>query len=222
MRRDFRQLLTCVQAVALLYQCQRRRTPEGWIESTLEDYEVARDLLAPLFDVIAAEGVTPAVRKSVAAVRPGEELSAAALARRLGIAKSSATYRIKRALDGGWLVNNEKRPTAPYRLALGAPLPEETSALPTVDRVRDLYECTNASREEEDGGRAHYSTGGPEPEALIVAEPQPDGADPPRRQGRMRWEPDGWRDVARVEGGFVYFADGAQAVASAVVMAGAQ
>jgi hypothetical protein len=38
MRRDFRQLLTCIQAIALLYQCQRQKSPEGAILATLEDY----------------------------------------------------------------------------------------------------------------------------------------------------------------------------------------
>jgi hypothetical protein len=37
MRRDFRQLLTCVQAIALLYQCQRPKTEDGAIIATLED-----------------------------------------------------------------------------------------------------------------------------------------------------------------------------------------
>ncbi|MHB1417239.1 MAG: hypothetical protein ACYC1C_18490, partial [Chloroflexota bacterium] len=35
MRRDFRQVLTCIQTIALLRQCQRNRTSEGWIEATL-------------------------------------------------------------------------------------------------------------------------------------------------------------------------------------------
>ncbi len=145
MRRDFRQLLTTVQAVAFLYQTQRPRTPEGWVEATLDDYATARELLAPVFDQIAAEGVTPAVRQTVEAVKPGEEVSATVLAQRLGLSKSATTYRVARALEGGWLVNTEQRKGQPYKLALGAPMPEAASALPTVERVRSVYECTNAS-----------------------------------------------------------------------------
>ena len=48
-RRDFRQLLTCVQCIALLHQCQRQRTPEGWVVATLDDYAAARTLLSPVF-----------------------------------------------------------------------------------------------------------------------------------------------------------------------------
>ncbi|MBI4641422.1 MAG: hypothetical protein HY731_12055 [Candidatus Tectomicrobia bacterium] len=75
MRRDFRQLLTCIQAMALLFQCQRHHTHEGWIEATIEDYAHARALLAPVFDMIAVEGVTPAIRQTVEAVHPGEEVA---------------------------------------------------------------------------------------------------------------------------------------------------
>src|SRR5262249_24236757 len=58
MRRDFQQLLTTIEAIALLHQCQRPRTPEGWVEATVADYEHARDLLAPIFEATAAEGLT--------------------------------------------------------------------------------------------------------------------------------------------------------------------
>jgi hypothetical protein len=92
MRRDFRQLLTCIQALALLYQCQRPRTHDGAIIASVEDYRQARALLAPIFEVVASEGLTPAIRQTVAAVNPGEEVSSAALAQRLGLAKSTIAY----------------------------------------------------------------------------------------------------------------------------------
>jgi hypothetical protein len=44
MRRDFRQLLTCIQAIALLYQCHRSKTSEGWVIATIDDYAQARSL----------------------------------------------------------------------------------------------------------------------------------------------------------------------------------
>ena len=96
MRRDFRQLLTCVQAVALLYQRQRSKTPEGWIIATIDDYAQARTLLAPIFDAILSEGVTPAVRQTVEAVKLTEEVSEAELAQRLKLAKSTVHYRVQR------------------------------------------------------------------------------------------------------------------------------
>jgi hypothetical protein len=136
MRRDFRQLLTCIQAIALLYQCQRQCTPDGAIIATLADYWLAHELLAPIFDSIAAEGITPAVRSTVEAAKAGEEISATALAQRLSLSKAAVSYRVNRALDGGWLINHEARKGYPAKLALGAPLPEVKHVLPTPDDVK--------------------------------------------------------------------------------------
>jgi hypothetical protein len=144
MRRDFRQLLTCTQTVALLYQRQRNRTPDGWVEAIFADYAMARELLAPTFDTIAAEGVTPAIRRSVEAVLPGEEVSSSDLAKRLKLSKSTVSWRVGRAVDAGWLVNNEKRSGHAAKLVRGAPLPDEMSALPTLDRLCEVFECSNA------------------------------------------------------------------------------
>ena len=83
MRRDFRQLLTTIQTVAFLYQCQRQRTCTGWVEATIEDYLIARQLLESAFDAVAGESVTPVVRATVEAVKAGEEISETALAQRL-------------------------------------------------------------------------------------------------------------------------------------------
>ena len=52
-RRDFRQLLTAVQAIALLYQCQRERRDDRVI-ATLDDYARAYSLLASVFAAVAA------------------------------------------------------------------------------------------------------------------------------------------------------------------------
>jgi hypothetical protein len=73
MRRDFRQLLTALQASALLHQVQRPRSRAGAIVATLEDYAAVRPLLAPLFDSLATEGLTPIVRTAVEAVGVLEE-----------------------------------------------------------------------------------------------------------------------------------------------------
>ncbi len=148
MRRDFRELLTCIQTVALLYQCQRPRTREGWVEASIEDYATARDLLSPIFDTAAAEGVTAAVRETVEAVNEGEEISEAELARRLKLSKATVSYRVKRCLRGGWLVNGEQRKGQPAKLSRGVPLPEAMTALPTPERVREVFERSNANDDE--------------------------------------------------------------------------
>lgn len=148
MRRDFRQLLTCVQAIALLYQAQRETDEAGRIVATIEDYARAYELLEPIFTTITAEGVTPAIRETVAAVKQGETVSQAELCERLGLSKNTVSWRVRKALKDGWLVNMEERRGHPHKLALGTPLPEDRPALPSPERVREVYECTNANREE--------------------------------------------------------------------------
>lgn len=144
MRRDFQQLLTCIQAVAVLYECQRNRDAGGAIIATLDDYEQARQLLAPVFDAVCAEGLTPAIRETVEAVRVGDVTSESDLAKRLSRSKSTVSYRVKRAVDGGWLVNEEWRQGHPARLVRGAPLPDEVTSLPSVERVLERMGAKNA------------------------------------------------------------------------------
>jgi MarR family protein len=146
MRRDFRQLLTCIQAIALLSQCQRQKTEDGAIIATLDDYCQARDLLAPIFDSIAAGGITPAVRDTVEAVQPGEEISATVLVQRLKLSKATVHYRVNRAIAGGWLINRETRAGYPAKLARGAPLPEVRAVLPTGDEVAAKVREEDASK----------------------------------------------------------------------------
>jgi hypothetical protein len=142
MRRDFRQLLTTIQAAAFLHQCQRARTPEGWIAATVADYAIARDLLAPIFDALAAEAITSVIRTTVEAVRPEEEVAAGVLAIRLGVSKSTLSYRLRRALAGGWLVNRETGQGHAARLARGDALPDAVTALPTVAELQQAFECS--------------------------------------------------------------------------------
>lgn len=133
MRRDFTQLLTAIETVAFLHQRQRERTETGAIIATGADYACVRDLLAPIFTTIIAEGCTPAVRATVAAIAKDEEVSGAELARRLNLARTTVSDRVQRALRGGWLVNKETQQGRSARYVIGAPLPEETDALPSLD-----------------------------------------------------------------------------------------
>jgi len=147
MRRDFRQLLTFVQAIALLHQCTRARTEEGWIIANIADYESARQLLSPVFDVSTNEGVTSAIREVVEAIEATEEVSLSTLAERLKLAKTTVSWRASRAIRGGWLVNNEVRKGHPAKFSRGTPLPDEVSALPTAEALLEVYDCTTVSGE---------------------------------------------------------------------------
>jgi len=151
MRRDFRQLLTAIQTHALLVQLQRSRSPTGAVVATVADYAAIRPLLAPLFDMIVAEGVTPIIRQTVQAISPEEtDVTVADLAGRLGVSKATMSYRVGRAIAGQWLVNDEKRKGRPARLRRGLPVPEPGEALPQPRAVEEeaLFECSDRIREE--------------------------------------------------------------------------
>ncbi len=134
MRRDFRQLLTVIQTIALLHQRQRQRDAKGRIVATLEDYRMARDVLLDVFTAVASGGVTKAMRETVAAVRElyvdEQPITISALAERLRLHPSSTWRRVRDAVRLGFLVNQETRKRQPTKLVPGAKLPAERAALP--------------------------------------------------------------------------------------------
>jgi hypothetical protein len=144
MRRDSAQLLTCVQSVAMLHQRQRERDETSAILATIDDYEIVRRLLSPIFEAVVTDGCTVAVRETVGVVTEDEEVTEAEIGRRLNLAKSTVSYRVKRALAGGWLVDRETRERHAKRLARGAPLPENATALPTAGALAVAGERTRA------------------------------------------------------------------------------
>ena len=148
MRRDFTQLLTLIQAHAVLYQRQRERTHDGRIIADERDYRAIYELAAPIFKAIAASGVTPSVRETVEAVRKHAEVSdnalkIADLARMLNLDRSAVQRRVTRALDGGFLVTS-RREKQPTKLLLGDPLPDDRPVLPAPEKVFTHTPCTSA------------------------------------------------------------------------------
>jgi hypothetical protein len=149
MRRDFPQLLTVIQAIAALHQRQRDRDAGGRIIATLEDYARARWLLEEVFTTTVNEGITPAIQQTVEAVArlssDGTPVSEQALVKDLGLAKSTVSYRVKRALKGGFLVNQAAQKGAPAQLVLGTPLPENNSLPEPTSLVVGAVESQNQS-----------------------------------------------------------------------------
>ena len=141
MRRDFRQMLTVIQTVALLYQQQRPRDKSGRIVACLDDYRQARELLLDVFTAAASGGVTSQVRETVTALRSlySETKSPAtikALGERLNLGKDTAWHRARRAIDLDYIVNEETRRGQPAKLVPADALPEERPALPTVEELQ--------------------------------------------------------------------------------------
>lgn len=163
MRRDFRQLLTVIQAVALLHQRQRERDPEGRIIASLEDYRQARLLLLDVFTEAATGGVSRPVRETVAAVAAlydgASPVSVTVLSNHLGLHRSTTWRRIQEAVRLEFVGNEETRQGKPAKLVPGVPLPEERPALPLPEDV-----CVYAPHPETD------ATVQPAPSAPIWAE----------------------------------------------------
>lgn len=138
MRRDFRQLLTVIQTMGFLHQCQRKRDRQGRIIADFRDYALARELLLETFTAAAAGGLSQSVRETVeAVVAAGVEsgITIKALGDRLGLAKDTAWNRVQRGLGLGYLVNLETRKGAPARIVPGDPLPEANPALPREEHL---------------------------------------------------------------------------------------
>jgi hypothetical protein len=140
LRRDFKTVLTLVQAHALLHQATRRKDEAGQIIATVHDYAAVRDLVADLVAAGVEATVSPEVRDTVNAVAhliaSGEsEVRQADLRTRLKLDKSAISRRVADALDKGYLRNLEDKKGRPARLVNGDPLPEELEVLPAPERL---------------------------------------------------------------------------------------
>jgi hypothetical protein len=146
-RRDFGQLLTLVQAHALLHRESRERDGGGRVVATLEDYAVVHALVADLFGEAAGTEVSATVRETVGAVtalleaKPAESEEPATVAvvdvaKRLKLDKTAALRRVRTATQAGYLENLESRKGRPSRLILGESLPERLELLPSLERLQ--------------------------------------------------------------------------------------
>jgi len=137
MRRDFNQLLTVIQTIAMLLQHIRERDSQGRIIATIDDYKAARWLLDEVFTTTVNEGATPAIRETVEAVARlswnGEPVMQRQLVDALNLSKSVVHYRVMRAVKGGWLANQTTIKGAPAQFVLGELLPDENPLPPPED-----------------------------------------------------------------------------------------
>jgi len=151
LRRDFRLLLSLIQAHALLSQARRRRDENGAIVATLEDYARVRELVHDLFAEGVEAGVPPTIRETVEAVarltpNAAEGVSISRLAGELALDKASVSRRVAGARKRGYLKNLEERRGRPARLVVDQPLPEELELLPSREALEQaLHGCSVAS-----------------------------------------------------------------------------
>ncbi len=148
-RRDFTQLLTLVQASALLFQRQRGRDTQGRVIATVADYAIVYGLTAELFAATLTDGLTAAQREAVNAVLALSEdteedsqrgVSLREVARHLGIDRSAASRRLARAAEKGYVINLEDRKGRPARYVPGEHLPDPRPAIPTPEALAKACE----------------------------------------------------------------------------------
>lgn len=142
MRRDFRQLLTLIQALALLQQRRRERDAHGRLVATLDDYAAARGLLLEVFTTAATGGVSPTVRETADALASAYDgsapLSQAELARELGLSHNATRSRVRETVRLGYIRNLEPRRGRAAQLVPGDSLPEDRPVLPTPEELDAL------------------------------------------------------------------------------------
>src|SRR5215204_4064389 len=135
LRRDFGALLNLIKAHALLHQANRQRDREGLIIATIADYAKVRDLVADLVSEGIEATVSPTVRETVATVgRLHDETEKAAtlrdIAEELKLDKSTASRRVRTAIDKGFIKNLEDQRGRPGRYVPADPLPDDVEILP--------------------------------------------------------------------------------------------
>ena len=169
-RRDFKQVLAVTQTIAFLAQ-RKRDESDGWIVATVDDYASARALLTSALDKHTNDGITDAVRKVFEAVDaelkdPDKPITVSlpALGERMGVTKSTAHYRARRAIASGYLVNAEERKGHPMKLQLGDPLPSQESVLPTVDELNIRIDIDQAAQSKADKKRPPIEQSDQEPQ----------------------------------------------------------
>jgi hypothetical protein len=158
-RRDFEKLLTLVGACAVLHQRQRERDAERGVAASLDDYELVRDLTTEAYAAAQDDGLTPAQREAVEAVRAlcAEQRGATgdaeasvtltAVAGRLSLDKSATSRRLANPVAKGYVLNpNAHLKGKPAAYVPGEALPEAVSELPTRQEVEE-YLSTRGLRE---------------------------------------------------------------------------
>ncbi len=149
LRRDFDKVLRLIRAHAFLHQANRIRDSRDRILANLDDYRAVWSLVKDIVSEGAGSSVSESVRETVGAVEEilGDgnraEVTVVQVANALGLDKSTASRRVKRAVEGGYVVNLEQGKGNPLRLVVGDPLPEEKEILPRPEALQSG--CTVAT-----------------------------------------------------------------------------
>ena len=143
LRRDFGAVLNLIATHGMLHQETRGKDASGRIVADITDYRAVYDVVIDWINQGVQATVSAAVRETVQAVKELDPLDAGVsvsrVAERLQIDKSSASRRVRVALDEGYLANqNAGRKGYPYKLTLGDALPAESNVLPRPEELENM------------------------------------------------------------------------------------
>jgi hypothetical protein len=177
LRRDFGALLNLIKAHALLHQAKRERDREDRIIATIADYAMVRELVADLVSEGIEATVAPTVRETVATVErlhqeTEKEATLRGIAEELKLDKSTASRRVRTAIDKGFIRNLEDQRGKPGRYVPADPLPDDVEILPPPDVLKC---CTVAGDSE--GVKTNFFSEAPEEAGnrrLVSAPAKPD------------------------------------------------
>lgn len=152
LRRDFEQVHVLVECHAMLHQATRERNEDGEIVATRADYAAVRALLHDLLSEQLEASVPPEVRETVEALgalygdleAKSDGVGLRALSESLGVDKSSASRRVRKAIWRGFAKNLEEKRGKPARYVPADPMPEDVVVLPPAEDIPDGC-CTVAS-----------------------------------------------------------------------------
>jgi hypothetical protein len=164
LRRDVGQLVTCIQAHALLHREHRERDEDGCLIADIDhDYAAAYQLMSEFMASAAEVRLRKRIHETVKAVRDltaGPRATYATVrlvANKLEINEEAARRRLKQAEDAGFVFNTEEREKRPslYQLNRGQPSDPDYDLLPTVKELSKEWELeqrqrNRKSREEKD------------------------------------------------------------------------
>ncbi len=143
--RDITVLLNTIKTLAIMHQWRRKRDAQGRIIATLQDYNMARDLLNDLLSQGIGATVSQSVRDTVAAVKAlapdGQTTNSKAVAQYLDVGKGAVSNRISNALSEGYIVNLQEPGKRGHKLAIGSDLPEDALLLPEPHELLNAAAC---------------------------------------------------------------------------------
>jgi len=143
-RRDIGKLINLVATHALLHRQTRRIGPNG-VVAKIADYRAIWKVLRKSFALSVEQSIDPSIRETVEAVRAirSTPVTMDALAKQLGVDKSNAGRRYRKAAEAGFLMNRGRGAGHPYAIDLAAPLPDDDAVLPSP---KALSQAVKAAR----------------------------------------------------------------------------